>query len=157
LSLAAAQKTPATEAFMPSSSNKRARSPSAGASEGGAKRSKPKARVSAPMSPDLSTKKKIKAHSAQVKAEADAQIEASIAKAKKKVDARDEIIRSCKRAILAARGRGQSGTRPAAAAAAAPHHAKWPDSCGVTCHTLERADFCFQNSAKLLPLKSQPH
>ena len=58
-----------------------------------------------PLSPDLRTKKKIKEHSANIKSEADAKIQAAIAKAKKKVDARDAKIRSAKRALLTARGR----------------------------------------------------
>ena len=90
---------------MPSAPNKRARSPSASASDGGAKRSKAKPRVTEPLSPDLRTKKNIKAHSANIKAEADAKIQTAIATAKKKVDARDDIIRSAKRALLTARGR----------------------------------------------------
>ena len=85
--------------------SKRARSPSASASAGGAKRSNAKPRDPEPLSPDLRTKKNINAHSANIKSEADAKILAAIAKAKKKVDARDDTIRSAKPALLTARGR----------------------------------------------------
>jgi hypothetical protein len=90
---------------MPPKASKRSRSPSASASDGGGKRSKAKPRVSEPTSPDLRTKKKIKEHSQNVKAEAEAKVQAAIAKAKSKKDARDDIIRSAKRAILVARSR----------------------------------------------------
>jgi hypothetical protein len=78
---------------------------SASASDGGATRSKAaaKPRVPEPLSPDLRSKKNIKAHSEKVKADTDARLQAAIAKSQKKVDARDEIIRSAKRALLTAR------------------------------------------------------
>jgi hypothetical protein len=88
---------------MPTARKKRDRSPAASAGVSGAQGSKSKRRVPEPLSPDLRTKKNIKAHSEKVKADTDAKLQAAIAKSKKKVDARDEIIRSAKRALLTAR------------------------------------------------------
>ena len=59
-----------------------------------------------PRSPDLSLKKNIKAYTKIVESEAAAKLQASIAKAKQKQDARDNQIASAKRALLEARRLG---------------------------------------------------
>ena len=104
LSAAAAKAPPkapmpsSTRSASPISRSGRARSPSPAPDARPSKKAK-----ALPPSPDLRLKKNIKAFTKEVESEAAAKVQSSIAKAKQKQDARDDMIASAKRALQEAR------------------------------------------------------